>query len=123
MTQIDIEDSAARTEVYENDYVDTVTGKQLESLKIDGHEATGILDFDPTNIELLLGGTNEDVTAVFLTDKKYWPAGNFPKPLNSWAEGIANGKAFILQVRQLNGDKDNRPPLAIGLSAKHNRGK
>ena len=122
MNVIDTENDAALAEVYENDLTDK--GAQSESVKIDDRDdVKGTLDFDPTNVELIMGGTNEDVTAAFFTLKRYWPDRNYPKPLESVMEIVVNGRVKRYQVRQLNGDKDNRATLAIGIGAFSNRGK
>ena len=115
MNRVESEADAAIAEELENSLADG--GKQSESVQIDGRACFGNLDFDPTNIELALGGTQENVTAALSTLKRYWPDGNYPRPLASEAIIVVNNKVKRYQVRQVQGDKDNRAQLIIGLAA------
>lgn len=117
--QADVDATVRR--IHATDFADTLTGRQAESVKIDEREVIGVLSFEPSDVELVFGGTNEDIKGVFSTLKSYWPDGNFPKVLKSTLECIVNGRVENYQVRQINGDKDNRSRLMIGLAALHNR--
>lgn len=117
--QADVDATVRR--IHAADFTDMATGKQAESVKIDKREVMGVLSFEPTDVELIFGGTNEDIKGVFSALKSYWPNGDFPKVFKSTLECIVNGAVESYQVRQLNGDKNNGARLMIGLAALHNR--
>lgn len=119
MNQIETEADAALAWEYKNVLADN--GEQAESILIDGRPVLGNLSFDNDEIALVMGGTNENITAVLHTLKSQFPDGMFPQPLTSKARVTVDGRVQFYQVRQLNGDKDNRAQLMIGLGAFTNR--
>ena len=118
MTALETENAAALAEVYEGDLADN--GVQAEAVTIDGAPVFGSLSFDSEQIQIMPGGWNENVKAVFSTLKSYFPTG-YPKPFGSCMEVTANGRVTKYQVVQINGDKDNRASLQIGVAAFTNR--
>lgn len=88
-----------------------------ETLRIDDRDIPGSLTFEDSQIDLIAAGWNENVTATFSTLKKYFPNGKWPRPLKSKAEYSVNGVPSVLQVKQLQGNNDNRAQLLVGLGA------
>lgn len=112
MTPIESENAAALDEIYSGDIADK--GQQAESVTIDGVPVKGELSFDKDEIQLAGGGWKDNITGVHYTLKQYFPQG-FPKPFSSILTCVIKGKTRQYQVQQLNGDKDNRAQLAIGI--------
>ena len=119
MNQIETENAAALAEIYGSDLVDTITGKQAESVQIDGRDILGELSFDTAEIEAVMGGARENLSGIFYTLKQYWPDGNFPQR-GATLQCVVNGRVRQYQVWVPNGDKTNRAQLLIGFRNKAN---
>lgn len=118
MNAIQADVDATMRAVFAGDLADG--GRQAESVEIDGRPVLGKLNFDAQETELVAGGWNENVKGVFSTLKSYFPNG-FPKKMTSVLQCRVGGEACRYQVLDLNGDKDNRARLFIGLGAFTNR--
>lgn len=86
-----------------------------ESVEIDGRLIPGSLTFANSEIDLVAAGWDQGIVAVFSTLKMYFPTGKWPRSMKSIVKYSVNGEPATLQVGSLQGDRDSRAQLLVGL--------